>query len=85
MDQLKAQASGATPAPGQLRAQKVTLVRVKYLGEIKEIPLPHSASGYELGIEFDHKIGNDDPKTATKFCRVNLVDSTVDWQWNSSP
>ena len=84
--QLKAQASGATPAPGQLRpAPKVTLVSVKYLGEIKQISLPDSASGYELGVEFVYKIGHDDSKTATKFCRVNLTDSTVDWKWTASP
>ncbi|MGO4805395.1 hypothetical protein AB4089_09730 [Arthrobacter sp. 2MCAF15] len=83
---LQAQASGATPAPEQLRAApKVTLVSIKYLGEIKKITLPDSASAYELGIEFAYKIGHDDAKTATKFCRVNLTDSAVDWKWTASP
>jgi hypothetical protein len=86
MDQLQVQVSTATPSPGQLRASpKVTLVRVKYLGEVKRISLPDSASGYELGIEFDYKIGQDDSKTATKFCLVDLADSTVDWKWTASP
>ena len=85
-DELKAQASGVTPAPGQLRAMpKVTLVSIKYLGEIRLIALPDSASGYELGIQFAYKIGHDDSKTATKFCRVDLTDSTVDWNWTASP
>jgi hypothetical protein len=85
MEQLKAQASGATPAPGQLHVQKVTLIKVEFLGEIKQIPLPKSASGYELGIEFVYKVGSDDSRTGRKSCKVNLTDSTVDWQWIASP
>jgi hypothetical protein len=85
-NELKAQASGVTSAPGQLRATpKVTLVSIKYLGVIKQISLPDSTSGYELGIEFAYKIGHDDAKTATKFCRVDLTDSAVDWKWTASP
>lgn len=83
---LQAQASSATPAPGQLRAApKVTLVSIKYLGEMKQIPLPDNTAGYELGIKFSYKVGHDDAKTSTKFCRVNLTDSAVDWKWTASP
>jgi len=60
-------------------------VRVKYLGEVTHASLPEGASGYELGIEFVYKIGNDDPKTGAKICRVNLADSTVAWQSKSNP
>lgn len=85
MDQLQAQATGATPAPGQLRPPKVTLVKVGFLGETKQITLPESATGYELGIEFVYKVGNNDSKTGRKYCRTNLEDSTVDWRWTASP
>ncbi|WP_427131307.1 hypothetical protein [Pseudarthrobacter sp. S9] len=80
LEQLMAQASGATPAPGELHAQKVTLVKVTYLGEIKQIELPGGAPGYELGVEFVSKLRNDDPRTGRKLCRINLADSSVDWQ-----
>ncbi|MFC9350514.1 hypothetical protein [Arthrobacter sp. NPDC057013] len=87
LDRLKAEVSGASAAaPGQLRAApKVTLVSVKYLGDIRAVPLPNGASGYELGIEFGYQMGHDDSQTATKFCRANLTDSTVDWKWTASP
>lgn len=87
LDRLKAEVSGAAaPAPGQLRAApKVALVSVKYLADVREIQLPNSASGYELGIEFAYQMGHDDSQTATKFCRANLTDSTVDWKWTASP
>src|SRR6476469_107159 len=61
LDRLKAEVSGANAVTGQLRAApKVSLLRVKYLGDVREIPLSNSASGYELGIEFDYAIGHAD-------------------------
>ena len=85
VEQLQAQASGAVPGPTQLRPQKIKLVKVAFLGEIKQITLPGSATGYELGIEFAFKRGNDDAKSLRKYCRTNLGDSTVEWQWMTSP
>ena len=60
-------------------------MRVKYLGEVTHASLPEGASGYELGIEFVYKIGNDDPKTGAKICLVNLAGSTVAWQVEKQP
>ena len=80
MDQLAAQASGETPEPGRLHPQKVKLTKVAFVGEIKAIELPGAAPGYELGIEFVYKLGNDDPRTGRKLCRINLADSSVVWQ-----
>lgn len=84
VEQLQAQASGAAPGTRQLRPQKIKLVKVAFLGEIKQITLP-GATGYELGIEFAFKMGNDDAKSLRKYCRTNLSDSTVEWQWMTSP
>ncbi|WP_211879630.1 hypothetical protein [Pseudarthrobacter albicanus] len=80
MNQLQAQASGATPAPGELHARKVTLVRVAFLGDVKEVVLPGGMTGYELGIEFVSKLGDDDSRTGRKLCSINLADSSVDWK-----
>jgi hypothetical protein len=85
VEQLQAQASGAVPGPKQLHPQKIKLVKVAFLGEIKEISLPGSATGYELGIEFAFKMGNDDARSLRKYCRTNLNDSTVEWQGMTSP
>ena len=85
VEQLQAQASGAVPGPKQLRPQKIRLVKVAFLGEIKEISLPGSATGYELGIEFAFKLGNDDARSLRKYCRTNLNDSTVEWHGMTSP
>ena len=85
VEQLQAQASGAVPGRTQLRPQKIKLAKVAFLGEIKQITLPGSATGYELGIEFAFKMGNDDAKSLRKYCRTNLSDSTVEWQWMTSP
>lgn len=80
IDQLQAQASVKTPAPGQLHPQKATLSRVGFLGDARQIELPGGATGYELGIEFVYKLGHDDPRTGKKLCRINLADSSVEWQ-----
>ena len=80
MDQLRAQVSGTTPEPGRLHPQKVKLTKVAFVGEITAIELPGAAPGYELGIEFVYKLGNDDPRTGRKLCRINLADSSVVWQ-----
>ncbi|MEO6143415.1 MAG: hypothetical protein ABIP19_05490 [Dermatophilaceae bacterium] len=80
MDQLAAQASGKTPEPGRLHPQKVKLTKVAFVGEIKAVELPGAAAGYELGLEFVYKLGNDDPRTGRKLCRINLADSSVVWQ-----
>lgn len=85
VEQLQAQASGAAPGPKQLRPQKIKLVKVAFLGGIKEISLPGSATGYELGIEFAFRVGNDDARSLRKYCRTNLNDSTVEWQGMTSP
>lgn len=85
VEQLKAQASGAVPGPTQLRPPKIKLVNVAFLGQIKQISLPGSATGYELGIEFAFKMGNDDTRSLRKYCRTNLSDSTVEWQGMASP
>jgi hypothetical protein len=86
VEQLQAQASGAVAGPTkQLRPQKIRLANVTFLGEIKQISLPGSATGYELGIEFAFKMGNDDAKSLRKYCRANLDDSTVEWQGMTSP
>lgn len=80
LEELQAEAAGETPKPGQLKTTKVRLGSVKYLGEVRHTSLPDGAAGYELGIEFAFKIGNDDPKTGRKICSVNLADSSVTWQ-----
>ena len=80
MDQLAAQASGKTPEPGLLHPQKVKLTKVAFVGEIKAVELPGSAAGFELGMEFVYKLGNDDPRTGRKLCRINLADSSVVWK-----
>lgn len=80
LDQLKAQASVATPPPGILHPQKAKLVRVEFLGEIRQVKLAGGGPGYEVGMTFDYKLGHDDPRTTSKLCRMNLADSSVDWQ-----
>ncbi|XAS67734.1 hypothetical protein V3C33_20380 [Micrococcaceae bacterium Sec5.7] len=80
VDQLEAQAAAATPAPGLLHPQKASLARVAFLGDARQIELPGGATGYELGIEFVYKLGHDDPRTGKKLCRINLVDSSVEWK-----
>ncbi len=37
-------------------------------------------TGYELGIEFVSKLGDDDSRTGRKLCSINLADSSVDWK-----
>lgn len=80
IDELKAHASGKSPEPGVLHPQKVTLVHLAFLGDIQPVTLPGDAAGYELGIEFVYKVGHDDSQTGRKLCRINLADSTVNWQ-----
>jgi hypothetical protein len=79
MEQLEAQASPSTP-PGQLRARKATLSKVKFLGKAIQVELPGGATRYDLGIEFAYKLGHDDSQTTKKLCRINLTDSAVEWQ-----
>ena len=85
IEQLQAQASGKAPGPTQLRPQKLRLVKVALLGETRQIALPGSTTGYELGIEYMYKMGNDDAKPGRKLCRANLADSTVEWQGMTGP
>jgi hypothetical protein len=85
VEDLQTQAAGETSKLGQLRSTKVRLVRVKYLGDVTPASLQDGVAGYELGIEFVYKIGNDDSKTGTKICGVNLADSSVTWQSKSGP
>ncbi|MFE4834425.1 hypothetical protein ACFRAU_07065 [Arthrobacter sp. NPDC056691] len=80
LEDLKAQASPSTPPPGQLHVRKATLSTVKFLGEVTRVELPGEAKRYDLGIEFAYKLGDDDSGTAKKLCRINLADSTVEWQ-----
>ncbi|KUM38319.1 hypothetical protein [Arthrobacter sp. EPSL27] len=80
IEQLQVQASGKAPGPTQLRPQKIRLVKVALLGGTRQITLPGGATGYELGIEYMYKMGNDDAKPGRKLCRANLADSTVEWQ-----
>lgn len=85
IEQLQAQAAGKAPGPTQLRPQKIRLVKVALLGETRQIALPGSATGYELGLEYMYKMGNDDAKPGRKLCRANLADSTVEWQGMTGP
>jgi hypothetical protein len=78
MEQLRAQASGA-PQPGALHTQKAKLSNVKFLGAIRQVELAKHVTGYELGMEFEFKLGRDDPRTGKKLCRINLADSSVAW------
>jgi hypothetical protein len=80
LEQLKAQAAGKIPAPGLSHPQKTTLLKVAFLGEISKVELPGNVTGYEVGMEFDFKLGKNDPGTARKLCRINLADSSVEWQ-----
>ena len=84
LDRLKAEAAGPTPAAGQQSPAKVTLVKVAFRGEVRAILLPANVPGYELGIDYVYKVGNNDANTGTKYCRANLADSTVAWQWTAS-
>jgi len=79
MEALKAQAAG-NPKPGLRQPPKTKLSKVAFLGDIKQIELPGAVTGYELGMEFAFTVGRDDPRTGRKLCRINLVDSSVDWQ-----
>lgn len=85
IEQLQVQASGKAPGPTQLRPQKIRLVKVALLGETRQITLPGGATGYELGIEYMYKMGNDDAKPGRKLCRANVADSTVEWQGLTGP
>ncbi|WP_232082169.1 hypothetical protein [Arthrobacter sp. SO5] len=85
LDRLKAEAAGPTPAAAQKSPPKVTLVKVAFRGDVKEILLPANVPGYELGIDYAYKVGNNDARTGTKYCRANLTDSTVAWQWTAGP
>lgn len=79
MNELEAQASGASQ-PGVLHPQKAKLLRVAFLGDIKQVELPKEATGYELGLEFSFALGHDDPRTLKKLCTINLADSSVTWK-----
>lgn len=76
--QLEAQASVATPPPGVLHPQKAKLSQV-VLEEIRQVKLPGGATGYEMGMRFNYKLGHDDPRAGSKLCRINLADSSVVW------
>jgi hypothetical protein len=60
-----------------LHPQKAKLIRVAFVGDVKQIALPGEVAGLEVGIEFDFKLGHDDPRTGRKLCRINLADSSV--------
>ncbi|MFE4541044.1 hypothetical protein [Arthrobacter sp. NPDC056727] len=81
LEDLEAQASPSTPPPGQLHVRKATLSSVRFLGEATQVDLPGGETRYDLGIEFAYRLGHDDSNTAKKLCRINLADSTVEWQW----
>lgn len=85
LKELQNQASGATPAPGQRRPVKVTLVKIAFSSGLKQITLADGASGYELGIDYTYKVGHNDSMTGRKYCRTDADVSTVDWQWTPSP
>ncbi|WP_146068934.1 hypothetical protein [Arthrobacter sp. ZGTC131] len=78
MEALKTRASGATPSPGVVHPQKIRLVKVAFLGEMKQVMLDGDVTGYELGIEFSYKAGRADSRTDKRLCTMDPAFSSVE-------